>query len=866
MTAPAVPPPRFAALHVADYRRYFALGLMAMTADNIEHVISYWVIFQKFHSPALGGFAVISHWLPFLLFSVYAGSLADRYDCRRLIQSSQALFMLASLAWGLLFLTDTLQMWHAVVILVVHGAAGVVGAPAAQLIIHDMVGADHLPSAIRLNASSRHLAILFGPAVGGGLMLLLGPAWGLLANILIYLPFTIFLIRAPYTGHSRRAAAPPRAVRFGLADVRHLWKEARADRGIMTMIALGGATSFFVGSAFQAQMPEYAHHLGTDDAGARYSILLAGNAAGAIMGVILLESLNVLRPSARVAIACAGAWAVTIGLFAMTSSYAVAVALLVLAGSSTSRSRRWPKPSSRSWPRPHPRGVVGLFNTALLGLRAGSGVTVGILGALVNVNLSLALSAAAVVVTTAALFVRETRRPAPRDEPRAPREPRRSTKPDPVPSGRARPRGIAAPGPGASQTTGTTAGYRRCPQEEPIETSVWSVLVIIVGVALVVVPPGATAAGGHPQGRERVSRELALREAAGDVDRARERGGQGRAAPELHRRAQGHPHLRGGQRSAHGRRGRRHVDGRLLHQRVRGVGRPQAHADADRRAAKNGAYDYVNQLWNQKGDMQYLARIVEHQPFHLYLNKKVEKPDLTGLKIRVTPVYRDFFTALGATVMQTAPGEVYTALERGVVDGYGWPIGGIFDLNWHERTKFRVDPASTTPRSRCSSTWTRGRSWPRSRATSSRARPWPWRRRTTSGRPTPRTRRRARPRPGSRRSGSRVRRVRSSSSAPTRLAGPASSRQAPSTARSCASSSPSASVDYSRSVGGWRGRVLTSGGARARHRSGPRHHAADAVTARHPDPSTLLASADTSRRHPSVTRSTRSRTFARGPG
>ena len=45
--------PRFAALHVADYRRYFLLGLLAMTADNIEHVISYWVIYLKFHSPAL---------------------------------------------------------------------------------------------------------------------------------------------------------------------------------------------------------------------------------------------------------------------------------------------------------------------------------------------------------------------------------------------------------------------------------------------------------------------------------------------------------------------------------------------------------------------------------------------------------------------------------------------------------------------------------------------------------------------------------------------------------------------------------------------------------------------------------------------
>jgi TRAP-type C4-dicarboxylate transport system substrate-binding protein len=97
-------------------------------------------------------------------------------------------------------------------------------------------------------------------------------------------------------------------------------------------------------------------------------------------------------------------------------------------------------------------------------------------------------------------------------------------------------------------------------------------------------------------------------------------------------------------------------------------------------------------VWAEKGNMVYLARIVEYQPFHLYLNKPIDKPDLKGLKIRITPVYRDFFSALGATVMQTAPGEVYTALERGVVDGYGWPIGGIFDNNWQERTKFRVDP------------------------------------------------------------------------------------------------------------------------------------------------------------------------------
>jgi MFS family permease len=225
-----------------------------MVADNIEHVISYWVMFQAFHSPALGGFAVISHWVPFLLFSLHAGALADRYDCRKLIQISQGLFMLVSVAWGVLFLTGTLQIWHAVVLLTIHGAAGVIGAPAAQLIIHDMVPVSDLPSAIRLFASSRQLSILLGPAVGGGLMLLFGSAWGLLANVLIYVPFTVFLMRTPYNGHASQEAHGPMRT-FALADLGRIVAYAQTDARIFTMIVLGGATSFFVGVAFQAQMP-----------------------------------------------------------------------------------------------------------------------------------------------------------------------------------------------------------------------------------------------------------------------------------------------------------------------------------------------------------------------------------------------------------------------------------------------------------------------------------------------------------------------------------------------------------------------------------------------------------------------------------
>jgi TRAP-type transport system periplasmic protein len=111
---------------------------------------------------------------------------------------------------------------------------------------------------------------------------------------------------------------------------------------------------------------------------------------------------------------------------------------------------------------------------------------------------------------------------------------------------------------------------------------------------------------------------------------------------------------------------------------------------------KNGGFDYMAQLYAEKMNAIFLARHVDNNPFHLYLNKPISSADLTGLKLRITPVYRDFFQALGATVVQTAPGEVYTALERGVVDGYGWPITGVFDLGWNEKTKYRVDPGFYT--------------------------------------------------------------------------------------------------------------------------------------------------------------------------
>src|SRR5207249_4119291 len=110
--------------------------------------------------------AVISHWTPFLVLGVWFGGLADRYDCRKIIIASQVAFIAASLAWALLFLTGTLQTWHAVILLIIHGLAGALWSPAGQLIIHDIVGHEQLQSGVRLAATGRSIGILFGPAFG----------------------------------------------------------------------------------------------------------------------------------------------------------------------------------------------------------------------------------------------------------------------------------------------------------------------------------------------------------------------------------------------------------------------------------------------------------------------------------------------------------------------------------------------------------------------------------------------------------------------------------------------------------------------------------------------------------------------------
>lgn len=371
-------PRRFPALSNPHFRLYWIATALANTADNVEHVIGYWVIWQLTHSSFWLGYAVVAHWLPFTLFSLHAGSLADRFNSRYLIQLSQLLFVAASLGWGSLYLIGQLEIWHVAIFLLFHGFAGLIASAASQLLIYEMVGKNFLISAISLNSSIRHVATVLGPAIGGLLLSTVGPGVGFLANILLYLPLSFLMLKLPYRGSAtgRTGESGWHAITEGLGAMRqsHL---------IVGLLVVSAATSLLLGNTFNALMPPFAERLQASATG--YSMLLSANGVGAVLGVLGLGLLGStqLRPIAVTLGALI--WSILIVLFATSSWFLLSLIILCFIGATSIIFTSMTQSIIQASAPDHLRGrIIGVYNLAAHGMRVISGFLIGSLASLVG--------------------------------------------------------------------------------------------------------------------------------------------------------------------------------------------------------------------------------------------------------------------------------------------------------------------------------------------------------------------------------------------------------------------------------------------------------------------------------------------------
>jgi hypothetical protein len=275
--------------------------------------------------------------------------------------------------------------------------AGSLWSPAEQLMLQDFVGPRDLESAVRLNATARSLGILFGPVVGSALLLGLGPTGGIFANVAIYLPLTILLIRTPYTGHTRDGLSPK--VRMTLRAAGRVVREVAGNQVLMAMIVLGGMGSFFIGAALQSVMPIFAGDLGAGSSGLTYGVLLFAAGAGGVIGGLLLEVTRFVPQTVGSAIVSTLVYGGAMVVFALTSSYPLAVIMLVIGGVANLAAMSISQTVVQLLAPPDRRGqVIGVYSMSASGLRIGSGFTVGLMAGVTGVHISLGMSAGALCV------------------------------------------------------------------------------------------------------------------------------------------------------------------------------------------------------------------------------------------------------------------------------------------------------------------------------------------------------------------------------------------------------------------------------------------------------------------------------------
>jgi MFS family permease len=188
----------------------------------------------------------------------------------------------------------------------------------------------------------------------------------------------------------------------GALAAMRVFREVSKDRVIVAMIVLAGLGSFFVGSAIQTAMPAIATSMDGASGGTAYGVLLFANGLGGVLGGLLLEGTGWLRLSVRAAMWSTAVYGLSSALFALSHNYLVAALLLVVGGVANLAAMSITQTVVQLLAPREKRGqVVGLYGVAANGLRIGSGFTVGLLGAVFGLRVSLGVSALAMVAGTA---------------------------------------------------------------------------------------------------------------------------------------------------------------------------------------------------------------------------------------------------------------------------------------------------------------------------------------------------------------------------------------------------------------------------------------------------------------------------------
>ena len=273
--------PTFRSLKVRNYRLFAAGQVVSLSGTWAQRVAQDWLVLELSDNSGVAlGITTGLQFLPVLLFGLYGGVLADRYDKRRLLIGAQAVMGVLALLLAVLDLSGTVQLWQVFALAFALGLASVVDTPVRQAFVADMVEPADLPNAVSLNSATFNSARIVGPAVAGLAIAAVGTGWVFLANAMSYVA-VLACLRAMDIGELHPTVRLSRAkgqLREGLAYVR-----SRPD--LMVPIAMVFVIGTF-GLNFQITLALVTKEVFDRGAGS-YGLLSAMIAIGSLIGALL---------------------------------------------------------------------------------------------------------------------------------------------------------------------------------------------------------------------------------------------------------------------------------------------------------------------------------------------------------------------------------------------------------------------------------------------------------------------------------------------------------------------------------------------------------------------------------------------------
>ena len=308
-----------------DFRLFFAGQLVSLVGTWMQAVAQSWLVLELTNSPFRLGLVGSLQFAPVLVFSFFAGVMADRLPKRRLLIATQSVMCAQALLLAALVHRGHVQYWHVAVMAVVYGVANTVDMPTRQSFVAEMVGRGALRSAIALNSAMFNGARVIGPALAGLVIARWGTALAFFVNGLSFLAVIAALA-------ALRADGAPRASRgrsLGHEIAEGVRYALRTPRIALVLSLVMAVSAFFFN--YNTLVPLLARDVLHQDAHG-FGLLMTSVGLGAVAGAVGLASLGTERPPLQVLIGSALVLGVAMMLTAAVSRFGVAVALLAVMG------------------------------------------------------------------------------------------------------------------------------------------------------------------------------------------------------------------------------------------------------------------------------------------------------------------------------------------------------------------------------------------------------------------------------------------------------------------------------------------------------------------------------------------------------